>query len=106
MVDTKLIKRVDNREDRSIVLGQVQKGLTRQFPPNEDGGIKIPDDVWSEWITVAQYLCHVFPDPDIYDLFIWIREELNGCQPLSDAQIERADYEIERELARESRKFD
>lgn len=82
-----------------------QHDATRQFPPNANGGIKISDDVWSEWIAVAQYLCRVFPDPDVYDLFMWIREELNSCQPLSDSYIERADQEIERELVRESRQL-
>lgn len=98
MVSTKPPEPLDKGGGDAVVFGKVQESLTRQLPTNTTEGIKISDDVWSEWITVSKFLCLVRDDPDVYDLFTWIREELNGCQPLSDALIEKVDGEIAREL--------
>lgn len=99
MIKTKEKKPLDNGSDHPLGLEQVPDKATRQLPANK-GGIKIDDDMWSEFILVSKYLILARPntDVDIYDLFTWIREEINGCQPLSDAMIAKADAEIEREL--------
>ena len=97
MIKVKEKKPLDNQPSHPVGLAQVPDKATRQLPANK-GGIKIDDDMWSEFILVSKFLCLVRPDPDVYDLFTWIREEINGCQPLSDAMIAKADSDIEREL--------
>lgn len=97
MVRTKEKKRLDKTPGDALGLAQVPETLTRQLSEN-NGGIKIDQDVWDEFILVSKFLCLVREDPDVYDLFIWVREELNGCRPFSDSMVERIDQEIEREL--------
>lgn len=61
-------------------------------------GIKIDDDVWSEMITIAKFLCLVQDDPDCYDLFDWMRINIYGGQPYGDSLLARVDSEITKEL--------
>ncbi len=98
MVKNNSAKALDMKPLEPLELGEASESLTRQLQSNKGGGMKINQDVWDDIIPVAKLLCLKREDPDIYDLFVWIREELNGCQPLSDALIEKVDREIEREL--------
>lgn len=86
---------VDSPIDRGVRLPQ-RSPDTRQGERTE--GIKIDNDLWNEeFIAVGNYLCHKYPDPDIYDLFVWIREEIHGCQPFGEGLLRRVDAEIEKE---------
>lgn len=61
-------------------------------------GVKIDDDVWSEFIPVAQLLLHRNSEADLYDLFDWVRVNFHGGQPYGDGLLARVDSEIKKEL--------
>lgn len=68
--------------------------------------MKICDEFWDEFMRWAIPMNKFKDDADIYDVFIWIRNNRPGAIPLSDSLIARVDKEIEREIARESRRVD
>lgn len=61
-------------------------------------GIKIDADVWSEMVTVGKFLCLTNDDPDLYDLFDWMRINIFSGQPYSEGLLARVDSEITKEL--------
>lgn len=65
---------------------------------NRKDGIKINPDVWTEMVTVGKFLCLTQDDPDLYDLFDWIRINLCSGQPYGEGLLGRVDAEIVKEL--------
>jgi hypothetical protein len=93
---------LDNASTKAVEY-PVGVSVTRQGSPalsdnNRTEGIHINDDVWEEFTAVGTYLCRIYPDPDLYDLFNWIRTELYKGQAYSTNFISSIDREIEKEL--------
>jgi hypothetical protein len=59
--------------------------------------MKICSEFWDEFINFAKLLYKYMPDPEVYDVLMFIRE-LNGSQPFSDSLLKTIDGQIEREL--------
>lgn len=96
---TKNLKRtVDNGLFKELHSLRGKEGPVSMRDKASEGGITINKDVWAEMVTVGQLLCHIRPDPDIYDLFEFIRIELQGNQPFGAGLLERVDREIVKEL--------
>ena len=60
--------------------------------------MQICADFWEEYMRWAVPFAKVKSDADIYDVFIWIREHLQGASPYSASFLAKIDKEIEREL--------
>lgn len=60
--------------------------------------MKICEEFWDEFIRWAVPFAKVKPDADIYDVFMWIREQQQGSSPYSENFVKKIDAEIEREL--------
>lgn len=88
---------VDIRSGKGIDLGRAEDG-DKAGDHNRKGGIKINPDVWSEMITVSKFLCLTQEDPDLYDLFDWLRINFFSGQPYGEGLLTRVDSEIVREL--------
>lgn len=80
---------------REAVMRQGNIALSKA---NESEGTYINDDAWEEIATIAQYLCRIYPDPDYYDLFNWMRTQLYGGQEYSTNFISTIDAQVEKEL--------
>jgi hypothetical protein len=61
-------------------------------------GTTIHPDAWEEWISVASFVYHRNPEADLFDVFEWIRLNINGGTPNSQGLINRVTNEIEKEL--------
>lgn len=95
LLDKGLINKVELPEG----LADMRQGGDALSSIDNSEGIKINDDIWAEeFIAVGMYLCRMQDDPDLYDLFMWIREELHGGQPFGPSMVARVDAEIEKEL--------
>jgi hypothetical protein len=89
------IKLVDNglahplgSEDRGVVVGQGR----------ENGeGTKINEDVWSEFILVADYLYRKNQDAEIADVFEWFRRNDLDGEEYSPSLLKRVTREVETE---------
>lgn len=88
---------VDNGDGNSIDLDRGADG-DKASTHNRKDGIKINPDVWSEMITVSKFLCMTQDDPDLYDLFDWVRINLCSGQPYGAGLLARVDAEIVKEL--------
>lgn len=77
---------------------ETRQGIPALSKPNGSEGTYINDDVWEEIATIAQYVCHIYPDPDYYDLFNWMRTQLYGGQEYSANFLTAIDEQIEKEL--------
>jgi len=86
---------VDNASTKGVAY---QSGTARSSDKANQEGIKIDDDVWSEFLVFAKYLCKIHEDPDLYDLFDWIRVNENSGQPYGAGLLARVDSEIVKEL--------
>lgn len=75
-----------------------RQGIPALSTDNQEEGIHINDDAWEEIAAVGTYLCRIYPDPDIYDLFNWIRTELHGGQEYSENFLASIDAQIEKEF--------
>ncbi len=92
-----LDKGLDKEVELLRGVGQMRQGVTALSPDPE--GTTINDDIWiDEFIPVGKYLYHRNEEADIYDLFIFIRQELHGGQPFGQGLLTRVDAEIEKEL--------
>ena len=91
-------KLVDNTLTQSLDLSGASPEVDKAGLHNRKEGIIINEDVWSEMITVGKFLCLIQEDPDIYDLFDWIRINLCSGQPYGEGLLARVDAEILREL--------
>lgn len=89
---------VDNGGGNRIDLEQGREGDKASAVHNSEGGIKINPDVWDEMVTVGRFLCLVQEDPDLYDLFDWMRINVFSGQPYGDGLLTRVDSEIAKEL--------
>lgn len=87
-----------NQVDNALAKGvRYQGGVEGAGDKANQEGIKIDDDVWSEFITVGKFLCLIKDDPDIYDLFDWIRININSGQEYGNGLLARVDAEISKE---------
>jgi len=101
---TRRSKSWNSNRERNLVDTASHKGVPYQHggqqssdKANEEG-TKIDDDVWSEFIPVAQLLLHRNEEADLYDLFDWIRINFHGGQTYGDSLLARVDSEIAKEL--------
>lgn len=89
---------VDNPLDMSVDYTQGSSGPDKALSRDSLEGITINEDVWEEMITVGKLLCLREEDPDVYDLFNWMRINLYGGQHYGDGLLARVDSEITKEL--------
>lgn len=103
---TRRSKSWNHNQEKNLVDNQTTKPVS--YPQGSDKpdkahqteseGIKINEDVWVEMITVGKLLCLIQDDPDIYDLFDWMRINIYSGQPYGDGLLARVDAEILKEL--------
>jgi len=90
---------VDNPVAKGVDLSRGSSGADKALADNSSmEGIKIDADVWGEFITVGKLLCLRMEDPDLYDLFDWMRINIFSGQPYGDGLLARVDAEILKEL--------
>ncbi len=62
-----------------------------------EGGIKIHEDVWSEFILIANYLYRSDENAEVADVFEFFRMKDLGGEEYSTATLKRAIREVETE---------
>jgi hypothetical protein len=62
-----------------------------------EGGIKIHEDVWAEFVLVAKYLVNTESDPEIADIFEFFRIHDYDGEAYSPSLLKRVTREVETE---------
>lgn len=64
--------------------------------------MKICDEFWTDFITVANILYARDEEAEVYDVFEFIRIYMHGEKPYSQGLLDRVDREIEKEIEKEN----
>lgn len=95
---------IDENNLSKLVDTGVSRLVSSGKQPNEDGqgdegerGTKIHEDVWSEFILVANYLYRNNVDAEVADVFEFFRMKDLGGEEYSASTLRRAIREVETE---------
>jgi hypothetical protein len=61
--------------------------------------VKINEDIWQEWVLIAQYLYRMDEEAEIADMFEFFRTYVYGGEPYSKSTLARADREVATDIA-------
>lgn len=96
-------RKISEKKSRNRVDNGSPDALRSRPEPLEDGqgsregGVKINDDVWAEFILVAKYLHSKNNEAEIADVFEFFRLHDLGGDPISPSLWKRVTREVETE---------